>query len=271
MGPIHSGHWLTPRAIGLWPESPKIAVQLQGPLDKIQRLLGRLVNPGGLRPKREIPGKAVRHHGLSDTVPIHPGQLVDPAGTRAQARVSPKIWSTPLAIGSERDSPGRAGQNCGPLDMGPSGPGHLVEPPGTRAWARVAWGSWSTLWATGLWPEAPRPQVDITGPRTRARVIRDCCLTPRTLRHKREMPRKAVRTLRHSPESPGTVVDPSDPQAWARVAPESWLTPRAIRTKRNSHGSAGQNCGQLDPSACHPGQLVDTAGSQTRACVARGR
>ena len=82
---------------------------------------------------------------------------------------------------------------------------------------------------------------------------------------------------------PGTLVNPSCLRTWARVARDSWLISRAIGAVHESSGTAGRQRGPSDPSASYPrhlvdheyvgpepdrpGELVDTAGPQTRARV----
>ena len=192
----------------------------------------------------------VRHPALSDQGPSPPGQLVDPGGYQTQARVDREIWTTPRALGTS-----------------PSRPGKVVEPAGPRTWARRPRDSCWTQGDIGHGPESPgtdgRPQdlghgpksrgsagrsrgpsvpgpngqrhrVDLTGPRTQARVARDCWSTPREHGPQREWPGIAGRTR-----------GPSDT---GRVARGNWWMGLAF-----GHGQSS------------PGMLVDTTESWTRS------
>ena len=170
---------------------------------------------GAHRPKRETPGKAVRHRGPSGTVRSHPGQLVVTTGPRERARIAQESSSTPRIIGPERDSPGRAcrNRNRGPSTWARVPRGMLVDSASSRTRARITRGSWATPWALGHGPESPGPPgghradsgtvpshpgrlVDTAVLLTRAQVTRDSWSTQRD--------------IGHGPESPGTAGRPWD-------------------------------------------------------------
>ena len=154
-------------------------------------------------------------------------------------------------------------------------------------------------------PSCQRHQVNLTGPRTRARVARDCWSTLQTQGCKREWPWSACRThgttdpsaslrgqvfntwaLGHGPETPGTagqqrgpldpgpsrqrlLVEPAGHRTRVRVARDSWSTQRDLGHGDDSPGRAGRPRWPSDPGPSHPGQLVDPKGLRTWAPVAR--
>ena len=232
---------------------------------------------GAHRPKRETPGKAVRHRGPSGTVRSHPGQLVVTTGPRERARIAQESSSAPRTIGPERDSPGRD------VETETAAPRRGPECPGTAGRHRML---------SDPDPNHPGELGDTLGPRSRPRVARATWWTPRGLGYSPESPGTPGRHRGPSdqgPSHPGQLVDPGGhraqarvardswstlgPQTLTRVARESWSTPRASGTGPMHLGPLDDpggprilarvawdclsNPGALGPSARHPGQQFD--------------
>ena len=147
--------------------------------------------------------------------------------------------------------------------------------------------------------------VKHAGPRTQARVARDCWLTPWELVPKHESPGIAGRPRRPSdngpsqpgelvntadpwnglkcpgtagqprgpsgpgPRCPGELVDPVGPWKRAGVAWDRWSTPLALGKGPESSGTDGQHDGPSNPGPSRLGQLVDPAGPPAWARIAR--
>ena len=157
-----------------------------------------------------------------------------------------------------------------------SRPGQLVEPAGHRALARVAQDCRSTSRALGHDPEsfgtAGRPRGP-SDPSTRhlGKLIDTAgpqaqfqvsCMTMRDSC-------MTTRALRHGPESPWRAGRPRghlDPSA---SHPGELVDPRGPGTGHESPGSVGRTRGPLDPGPSQPGQLVYPLGTRTRTQDAR--
>ena len=159
---------------------------------------------------------------------------------------------------------GTAGRPRGPADQGRNRPEELVNTAGTRT--RTDWPEslGQHHGPSGLGPSRPGQLVDTAGPRAQARVDRGSC-QPRgpsdqdpshagQLGFVRKSPRRwsIMRAFGLGPQSPGTAGRPQD----FGPGPES-------------HRISGRPRGPSDPVPSCPGQLVITAGHQTRARFAR--
>ena len=158
----------------------------------------------------------------------------------------------------------------------------------------------------GSWnPSARCPEllVDPSGPRTHARVARECWSTPGTLGPSASSLGQLFSTaapstvqsgsgcwlkpwsLRHGPESPECLVDHADPRTRSLVSrergrhrahsdtgpihPGQLINPVGARTKARAAVIAGRPHGPSETSASPPGQLVDTEGPRTGTRVTR--
>ena len=118
----------------------------------------------------------------------------------------------------------------------------------------------------------PGQMFDPAGPRTRARIPRDCCLTPRAFGPGPQLPRTVGGphgTLDQSARVPGPLVDTAGTQSWAGVARDIWLTPQVVGQGPEPTGRHGRSRGPLGPKLEWLGQLVEHAGPQSRAGLAR--
>ena len=77
---------------------------------------GEQVDPAGIGPEPESPGKASHTRGPSDTGLNRKGQLLNTADPQTRAGVTQDVWSTPRGLWLGLESPGTAGQWCGPSD-----------------------------------------------------------------------------------------------------------------------------------------------------------
>ena len=148
-----------------------------------------------------------------------------------------------------------ADRHRGPSNTSTCGLGQLVDLRGPRTQARVTRDCWSTPRTIGPNAICQGKLVDTAGPRARARVPRDSWLNPQTLGHERKLPRRARRPCRPSDQGksrPGQLVNTEGLLTGVPVTTESWSTPWPPN---------------LGPS--HVGQLVDPAGLRTQARVAR--
>ena len=210
------------RALGHWPELPRIAGRHRGTWDTGLKRPGELVHPRPSNPSTTLLGELVNH-----------------TGPRFRARVAQESWSTPRAPRPWPKMLRTAGRPLRTLEPGMSRAGQLVDTAGTRTP-----------------PESPRYAGRPHGTTEPSRVTRDSLSNLRALGHECEAPRTAVRhrgptetgpsrqghrgisELGASP--PGELVDLAGYWSWAGVARERWSTPRALRPERESSRTAGR-------------------------------